>query len=116
MITEDDWNTALQVARNFHEYDSYRRVPKQAVKALAKRCPNLTPDESQSAFDTCLALLISAIDIVEAHKNELWAKYHANESGPVPAIEEELQAAHPDLPAILYGWAISWVWFWHHLK
>ena len=50
MITEDDWNAALQVARNFHEYDSYRRVPKQAVKALAKRCPNLTVDQVLSSI------------------------------------------------------------------
>ena len=93
-----------------------RRSPKQAVNARAKRCPDLTVDQAQYAFETCLALLISAVDLVEAHKDELWAKYHANESGHVPAILAELQTAHPELPAILYGWAISWVWFWHHLK
>jgi len=116
MIIEDDWNTSLQVARNFHEYDSYRNSPNQAVKALAKRCPNLTSDEAQYAFDTCLALLISAIDVVERHKDKMWAKYHANESGHVPAILGELQAAHPDLPDVLYRWVTGWVWFWHHLK
>jgi len=115
-MTEDEWNVTLQVVRNFHEYDSYARSPKKAVKALAKRCPNLTIDDVQSAFDNCLALLISAIDIVEARKDELWARYNAGDHTPPAVVIAELQAMRPNLPDYLYPWVIGWVWFWHHLK
>jgi len=116
MITENDWSATLQVVRNFKEYGSYGGSPKKAVKALTKRCPGLTIDDAQAAFDACLALLTTAIDTVERHKEEIWSTYSTGNHAAPDMVIPELQASHPDLPEYLYRWIIGWVWFWHHLK
>jgi len=116
MMTEDEWDVALQVARGFSEYRSYGGSPKKAVKALTKRCPNLTIEDAQAAFDICLALLTTAIDIVDRRKDDIWTTYNAGDQNAFVIAIPELKAAHPGLPDVLYRWVTGWVWFWHHLK
>jgi len=108
---------AFDVARRLKDFDSYGGSKRNACKAIARRCDGLTSTQCEIALEKAILLYDTAEELVEKHKEKLWQTYNKPEGLSVGNILcAELKASCPGFKLSTYRSAISWLFFWHHLK
>lgn len=88
------WDAAFEVARHFHAFGSYGSERK-AVKALRRRCLDLTQEAAEDLLTISLTLYRKAIEVVAAESVNLHEQWRANSRVDVGAFEHVRTALFP---------------------
>jgi hypothetical protein len=107
------WQVAQQ-HRAHHTYGSESR----ACKALQGRCKGFSERQYQNAFHQAVALYDAAVPLVAANARALWEQTDVakNQYPDFTPLVSKLRKECPGFRVATYLAALSWVFFWHHLK
>ncbi len=110
-------DVAFDIVRRLKDFDSYGGSKQKACKAFARRCSGFTSTQYENALEKAILLYDAAEELVEKHKAELWQTYDKPEGLNVGnMLYAELKKSCLGFKLSTYRSAISWLFFWHHLK
>jgi hypothetical protein len=112
------YDQVLSRVIRFVEYDGYGGKPRNAARAIRKKFPQVSLAACEAAFEKLLALYEEAAALIRANEDACWDAF--NRSGRrvlVPdSLRLELAEKHPDIPETVGSEALSWIFYWRHLR
>ncbi len=111
-------DAALEVARNLRDNGTYGSSEAKAAKALSRRCPGFSARQYENAVRKALSLYDTAIEVVALNAMSLARQTNvaANQFPDFGNLAERVRERCPGFPLSTYEKALSWVFFWYHLK
>ena len=111
---------AYLVAQRFRAgYRGYENEPK-ALLALRRRAPGFSNAQYQHAFNKALNLYSSALQLVNRSSPTLRLRWRIPEQPDqeynLRPLVLRLRRRAPGFLASTYSKALTWVWYWHHLR
>jgi hypothetical protein len=108
---------AWDVAGRLRAHGTYGSLAK-AAKALSRRCPGFSARQYDNAIRKGLALYDAAVEVVAANVLSLLRQTNvaANQFPDFRSLAQRLRRRNPGFRLSTCRAALSWVWFWHHLK
>jgi hypothetical protein len=110
-------DAAWEVARHLRAYDGYGTEGK-ACRALHRRRPGFTDRQYRNAVRKGLALYDAAVGLVARHAESLHRQTDVR-AGRFPDFRDLAAQVRPSCPGFLaptYRAALSWAFYWNHLR
>src|SRR5262249_5330141 len=110
-------DAAWQVAQQHRAHHTYGSES-SACKALEGRCKGFSERQYQNAFRQAVALYDAAVVLVDANARALWEQTDVakNQYPAFTPLVSRLRQTCPGFRVATYLAALSWVFFWRHLK
>src|SRR4051794_20770875 len=111
-------DVGCDVVVRFKGHGSYKGEP-GAVRALAKRGPGSTQDESRAVFDLLCRVYDLAAEAIQRHpaeRPEKQGQFAEFEDIDFDACMVELEAIEPGVATKQKREILTWVIFWNYLK
>ncbi|HYF76744.1 MAG TPA: hypothetical protein VD973_06420 [Symbiobacteriaceae bacterium] len=112
------YDQVLSRVIRFVEYDGYGGKPRNAAKAIRKKFPHMSLAECAAAFQKVLAVYEEAAALICSNEDACWDVFtRTGRKVLIPdSLRLELAQNHPDVPESTTSGALSWIFYWHHLR
>lgn len=112
------YDQVLSRVIRFVEYDGYGGKPRNAAKAIRKKFPHLSLADCEATFEKVLAVYEEAAALICSNEDACWdVCRRTGRKVLIPdSLRLELAEKHPDLPEAVASEALSWIFYWRHLR